>query len=273
MSRKVNGDWGEPENISEQVGSDGDCEPTCLSANDSELYMVKKTKGNYDLYVSYWKDNKWSAMQQLNKYINSSRNETHASISADGKTLYFSSDRRGGFGKLDIYKSERMVNGDWGPAVNLGETINSDNDETTPFICEDGKTLYFSSDGHLNMGGFDIFVSHLMANNKWENPVNAGFPINTTGNNMFYCPVKNGEIAYYALIRPDGFGKEDIYRIEDITLQGRNKHTSDQNVKTKRIIVRDKTTNEILGILYFDQKADSLHVQQASDKVDIHIDE
>lgn len=269
MSRKIDGIWQEPVNISSDVGSDGDCEPTCLSSDGKELYMVKKAKKNSDIYISIWNDSVWSAMQPLNKNINSSHNETSASISPDGKTLYFSSDRKGG--NLDIYKSEKQENGDWSPAVNLGENINTEYDETTPFICEDGKSLYFSSKGHLNMGGYDIFVTHLMANNKWEKPNNVGYPINTTGDNIFFYPLRNGEIGYSALVRHDGLGKEDIYRIENLTLQARNNHSLD-NQKILRIVVKDKRTNDILGVLYFDQKADTLQIHQSSEKIDIRID-
>jgi hypothetical protein len=271
MSKKINGTWGEPVNISSDVGSDGDCEPVCLSADGTELYLVRKIRKTTDLYVSKLKDSIWGPMEALNKNINTSSNENHASVSKDGKTLYFSSDRRGGVGKLDIYKSDRQPNGEWGPAVNLGENVNTEEDETNPFICEDNKTIYFSSKGHLNMGGFDIFSTRRMANGRYEKPVNAGYPINTTGDNLFYFPLRNGEIAYSALIRKEGLGKEDIYRIENLTLQSRNKHAS--NDKTLKIVVRDKLTNDILGILYYDQKADSLKIKQASEKVDIHLAE
>ena len=258
MSKKDSGIWGEPENISGQVGSDGDCEPTCISLDGKDLYMVKKTKGNFDIYVSHLKEGSWSVMQPLNKNINSSKNETSASVSADGKTLYFSSDRRGGVGKLDIYKSERLVDGDWGPAENLGEPVNTENDDIDPFICEDSKTLYFSSQGHLNMGDFDIFTTKMLPNKKWDIPINVGFPINTTGRNVFFYPLRNGEIGYYAAIRPEGFGKEDIYRIENLTQQSRNS----RNVNDKRsskIIVRDNNTNEVVGAIYTENKSDSIN--------------
>jgi hypothetical protein len=265
MSRKDSGLWGEPENISDQVGSDGDCEPTCISLDGKDLYLVKKTKGNFDLYVSHSKNGVWSVMQPLNKNINSSRNETSASISADAKTLYFSSDRRGGFGKLDLYKSDRLDDGSWGPAENLGETVNTENDDIDPFICEDGKTLYFSSQGHLNMGDFDIFTTRPMANKKWETPVNIGFPINTTGRNVFYFPLRNGEVGYYAAVRPEGFGKEDIYKIENFTLQSRNSRSINDN-KTSKVLFRDKATNEVIGALYTENKPDSLKAKQADTK-------
>jgi hypothetical protein len=271
MSKKVNGLWTEPENISPQVGSDGDCAPVCLSEDGTELYLVKTIKKkNTDIYVSKWSDGKWGLMTPLNKNINTGGREDHASISADGKTLYFCSDRRGGEGGLDIYKSEKQSNGDWGPAVNLGKPVNSELDETTPFICEDGKTLYYSSKGLLNMGGYDIFSTQLTGANKWGSPANVGYPINTTGENIFFCPIKNGEIGYTAIVRPDGFGKEDIYRVENLTLQARNNHS---DKRLLRVMVRDKKTNDIVGVLLFDQKADSLAIEQTSEKVDIRIDE
>lgn len=272
MSRKVNNQWSEPENISPQIGSDGDCEPACLSADGKELYLVKKSKGNYDIYVSNFSDGAWSTMKPLNKNINSSKMETSASISADGKTLYFSSDKRGGKGKLDIYKSTRQADGDWGQAINLGDKINTENNETTPFITEDGKTLYFSSEGHLNMGGADIFTSNKQSDGSWDVPINAGFPINSTGNNSFYYPVRNGEIAYYTLILPEGYGSEDIYRIENLTVVSRSKLSMSEKKKL-RIIVRDKLTNDTLGILFYDQNADSIQIQQSAARIDIHIED
>lgn len=272
ISRKVNGLWTEPENISAQLGSDGDCEPVCLSPDGNELYLVKKIKGNNDIYVATYKNNVWSAISKLNKNINSSRNEDHASISGDGLTLYFSSDRRGGGGKLDIYKSERAKGGDWGIAVNLGSDINSENNETTPFICKDGRTLYFSSDGHLTMGGYDVFISQLNKS-KWEKPINAGYPVNTTRNNLFYQPIQNGEVAYTSIAKADGFGKEDIYKVENFTIRQQNTAPQGKSSSVKKVVVRDKLTNEILGVLYFDLKADSLKIQQESDKININIDE
>jgi Tol biopolymer transport system component len=272
MCRKENGVWGEPENISPQVASDGDCEPTSLSSDGTVLYLVKKTKNNNDIYMSKLVDGKWTAMVALNKNINSSKNESAASISTDGKTLYFSSDRRGSFGKLDIYKSELQAYGDWGTAINLGENINTDGNDTNPFISDDGKVIFFSSEGHLNMGGYDIFSSQLMTNGKWEKSANVGYPINTTSNDLFYYPLQNGEIAYSSNIKPDGFGRDDIYRVENYSLQARNNKPASQKPKTKKIVVRDKVTEEVLGILYFDQVTDSLQIQQASDRIDIKMD-
>ncbi len=110
------------------------------------------------------------------------------------------------------YKDE---DGNWGKAVNLGPTINSEYDEETPFVLDDNKTIYFSSQGHYSMGGFDIFHSRLMSNNKWSTPLNLGYPINTVGNDLFYVPKANGTYAFFPLNNNNrGIGGNDIYAIK-----------------------------------------------------------
>jgi hypothetical protein len=221
ISHLVDGKWTNPESINEQVLSDGDMFVSCLSFDGSELYLVKKElskfdeeASNSDIYVATCKDGRWTEAKPLNKNINSSRLEEHASVSADGKTLYFASNRRGGEGGLDIYKSERAANGDWGPAKNMGKGINTKLDENTPFITQDGNTLFFSSKGLYGMGGYDIFYTKKQASGKWEDPVNIGFPINSTTDDLFFFPVDNGKAGYIAKNLPDSYGKLDIYRIE-----------------------------------------------------------
>jgi len=210
MSKKVDGKWTEPENITPQVGSDGDAYPTCLSPDGKDLYLVKKEKKTSHIYVSHWENDKWSIMVPLNDNINSSRSETHASISPDGKYLYFSSNRRGGEGGFDIWRSEK-VNGDWGKPENLGSEINTKLDEDAPYVSADGNVLFFSSQGHQNMGGFDIFYSKLK-NGKWSPAVNIGFPINTTSDNKYYFPVGNGTSGYITRKKSDT-DLMDIYHV------------------------------------------------------------
>ena len=136
----------------------------------------------------------------------------------DGKTLYFTSNRAGGYGGLDIYKSERTRGGDWGPAMNLGPVINSKYNEDTPFITADGNTIYFSSMGHYNMGGYDIFYSTRLDNGQWSKPINAGYPLNTTHDDLFFTPVGDGAYAYYAKYNiDDTYGLMDIYKLEVFT--------------------------------------------------------
>ena len=107
----------------------------------------------------------------------------------NGKTLYFTSNRKGGFGEMDIYRSVLQDNGQWGQPVNLGNVINSALNEDTPFITENDSVLYFSSQGHENMGGYDIFKSKIGPANQWSTPENLKYPINTTDDNLFYYPL------------------------------------------------------------------------------------
>lgn len=214
VTRKFEGKWQVSENINPQILSDGDFYPTALSYDGSELYLVKKSISNSDIYVSVLKDGKWSAAKALNENINSSKNETYAAITADNKILYFASNRHGGRGGYDIYKSVKDKNNDWGKAENLGKSINTKLDDISPSITLDGKTLYFSSKGHYNMGGFDIFISTTTDDKKWSLPVNIGYPVNTTNDNIGFQVIGEGKSGYISRIAPDGFGKEDIYEVE-----------------------------------------------------------
>ncbi len=134
-------------------------------------------------------------------------------LSEDGNQLVFASDRPGGFGGLDLYIS-RKLNGDWGSAINLGPQVNTQFNEDRPFLINKGKTLYFSSQGHRNMGGYDLFRSELQPNNLWSQPENLGYPLNTPDDNIFFMPADNGNSGYISRYREsDGSGREDIYRI------------------------------------------------------------
>ncbi|MCX7986714.1 MAG: tetratricopeptide repeat protein [Bacteroidales bacterium] len=249
VSKKVEGKWTEPVNITPQIGSDGDCEPTFLSADGKELYLVRKVKNNADLYVSTFDGEKWSLMKPLNKNINSSRNETSACLSSDGKVLYFSSDRRGGYGGLDIYKSERTKDGDWGSAVNLGKTINTEKNETNPYLSDGDKILIFASEGHLNMGGYDIFISQI-AGQTWSSPVNIGYPVNSTGNDMHYYPVGSAVKAYTFLNRNDGLGLFDIYKISNPIIKYAVSNSTLRQDSIRRMVVRDRFSKDIIGYIF-----------------------
>ena len=205
--------WSEPVNLNPQVISDGDFYPTGLSYDGRELFLVKKAATNSDIYVSVYKNEKWSPAKRLGDNVNSGDMENHASISPDGKTLYFTSNRSNSRGGYDIYTSARLPNGEWGKAQNLGKVVNTPQDEATPFIASDNKTLYFSSKGHFNMGGYDVFYSTL-ENKKWAEPSNLGYPVNNTNDNLFYCPVLEGTRGYFARInKQEGKGREDIYSV------------------------------------------------------------
>jgi hypothetical protein len=217
-SRKDKGKWGYPLNLTPSFGVDGNTYSTGLSYNGDELFVYRSDNFDGNIYVSKYKNDKWSKLEKLNANINTKYWESHASLSKDGKTLYFTSNRVGGYGGLDIYRSERKKGGEWGPALNLGPVINSKYNEDTPFITEDGNTLYFSSMGHYNMGGYDIFYSTKLDNGQWAKPINAGFPLNTTTDDVFFTPVGDGAFAYYAKYdKDDTYGLMDIYKMEVFT--------------------------------------------------------
>jgi outer membrane protein OmpA-like peptidoglycan-associated protein/tetratricopeptide (TPR) repeat protein len=202
QSVKTDEGWQEPVNMTPLIKSDGDHIITGTSVDGKTILLTAYDPYNSgEIYSSEFMDGKWTPIAKLNGNINTIFNETHASLSADGKTLFFTSDRKGGFGGLDIYKSELKPDG-WGPPVNLGPAINTIFDEETPFLTSDGKKLFFSSQGHYNMGGFDIFYSEKNFDN-WLSPANIGFPINTPDDDRFCFPLDTGSVAYMSVMDKD----------------------------------------------------------------------
>ena len=214
FTKKVNGVWQQPLNIITELGIDDDCIPTCLSSDGTEAYFYRSDQFRGDLYVSNYINGKWTKIRRLNDNVNTKYWESHASLSHDGKTLYFTSNRPGGMGGLDIYMTQRNIGDNWGPPKNLGPVINSSYNEDAPFITSDGKRLYFSSFGHETMGGYDIFYSDKDANGNWTKPVNIGYPLNSTGDDLYFCPVRNGSAGYISKYDSAGFGRFDIVRVE-----------------------------------------------------------
>ncbi len=189
--------WSKPVNITTQLGSDGLAYPVSLSFDGKQLYLYQYDRlSNTNLYLSQRVNSRWSGMEKLSDNINSEAFEQHASLTKDGNTLYFSSNRLSGEGGFDIYHSRLDENNEWGPAENLGSLINTPFDESYPFISPDGKTLFFSSRGHTGMGGYDIFVTHKKPDGNWTTPRNLGYPVNTPDDDTFFIPVKEGTTAY-----------------------------------------------------------------------------
>jgi tetratricopeptide (TPR) repeat protein len=218
FTKKVNGKWTAPVDIIPDfgLGFEEKNYPTSLSDDGRELFIYRPG-ADYDgnIYISRrGKNDKWSNLVKLNDNINTKYWESHATISHDGKMIYFTSNRKGTYGMLDIWVSKRDSLGDWGPAKNLGPVINTEYNEESPFLGKDDKTLFFSSSGHLNMGGYDNFYSTLMENGQWSEPLNLGYPLNTTDDDLFFNPVGDGYSAYYTMIDSGDFGLQDIYRVE-----------------------------------------------------------
>lgn len=211
ISRKNGDSWGNPVNITLDLQVNGNCSTLSLSNNGNELYLFKDDDKDGNIYVTHFIDGRWTPMKKLNENINTKYYETHASVSSDGKKLYFTSNRKGGEGDQDIYVSERSSDDNWGPAKNLGPIINTSMNENTPFTTIDGNTLFFSSEGHNNMGGYDIFYSQKKSDGTWSDPVNLGYPINTTDDDLFYSPIRDGSKGLIAIFDKEGFGEQDIY--------------------------------------------------------------
>ncbi|HLP71714.1 MAG TPA: OmpA family protein [Bacteroidales bacterium] len=186
-----------------------------LSSDGQYMYFTACDRqggmGSCDIYYSAFSDGKWSQPANIGIPVNSSAWESQPSVSADGKTLFFCSNRQGGCGGKDIWYSRLLDDGKWSKPVNPGFTINTSGDEMSPFIHFDGKTLYFSSDGRTGMGGFDIFKTTLREDSTWEEPHNLGYPINTYNDETGLIIGSDGSKAYFSSLRDTKAGKDIFY--------------------------------------------------------------
>ncbi|MEC7754676.1 MAG: OmpA family protein [Bacteroidota bacterium] len=182
--------WTKPANISDQINTDRNEGTASISADGRTLVFTSCNRpdniGSCDLYVSYKQGQQWSAPELLNERVNSPEWDSQPSLTADGATLYFVSLRPGGMGKQDIWMS-RKEDGEWQQAVNLGEDVNTPEDDCSPFIYLDGQTLIFSTKGRVGLGGYDLFKTLRLADAKWSVPENLGYPINDAFDQVGYC--------------------------------------------------------------------------------------
>lgn len=214
FSRRTDGTWTDPVNLTPQLGVDQDYFSSSLSSDGRTLLLYRTDNFEGNIYKSTFDGEQWSNVERLNDNVNTKYWESHAALSRDGRKIYFTSNRKESFGGLDIFMSQIDSTGDWGTPVNLGPVINSPYNEEAPFLANDDRTLFFSSRGHKNMGGYDIFRSDLDENGRWGVPVNLGYPVNTTDDDLFFYPMGEGHTGYYARFDPSGYGKMDIFRYE-----------------------------------------------------------
>jgi len=195
-----NGQWGTPESLSDNINTPANQGTSTISADGRTLIFTacndREGYGSCDLYISQKVGDDWSVPKNLGTSVNSRSWESQPSLSADGNTLYFVSDRKGGIGRRDIYVSYRK-DGEWCKAVNLGKTINSPRDEVSPFIHVNGQTLYFASDGQPGFGKFDLYFSEHQED-TWSKPKNLGYPINTKEDQASLFITADGKDAYYS---------------------------------------------------------------------------
>ncbi len=206
--------WRTPYSLGEPVNTDAN-EGSMAISSDGNLIVFTAcgrtdSYGGCDLYYSERSGESWSEPRNLGRYVNSSGWDGHPSISSDGKWLYYSSDRYGGFGSRDIWRSPLRENG-WGKPENLKYPINNARDQASPFIHPDGTTLYFASAGHGGLGMLDVFKAEMDSSGNWSEPINLGPPVNTPGSDYFFSIPAKGDIIYFASDRQGGYGGFDIY--------------------------------------------------------------
>jgi len=212
QSNKMDGKWGPPVNVGKPINTSEHDAIVALSPDGNTMFLYKAV-GEGDLYYCKKSSKGWTKPESLGSNINSKYSETSISVSADGKFLYFSSNRPGGFGGFDIFRSERLENGRYDKPENLGPTINTSDDDDSPFIHPDGVSLYFSSKGHATMGGYDIFRTSLDSTGGWTQPENLGYPINTTKDDIYFVLSADNKHGYYSSEKPGGYGTSDCYLI------------------------------------------------------------
>ena len=207
--------WSEPQLLTfADFPEDVDPGAAFISADGKKLYLTGcgwSRDSSCDIYVSELKDGQWGMPQRLKGSVNTNSWESQPCVSSDGRELYFVSRRSG---NADIYCARRNADGSWGEPQNIGTPINTKGTEMAPFLHPDGRTLYFSSDKHIGMGGFDLFMSRRGEDGKWQEPVNLGFPINTSGDEINFYVAADGKTAFISSQREGGNGGYDIYTFE-----------------------------------------------------------
>ncbi len=208
--------WIMPKPLLENIDSYGYVGAANISSDGDEIYFSgcgwENGYGSCDIYCVNFTDGKWSEPKNISS-INTSEWESQPCVSHDGKELYFVR-RNGKLGTSDIFVSYRDENNNWSKAERLSFVINTDGNEMAPFIHYDGKTLYFSSDTHLGMGSYDLFVSHRDVNGEWTEPINMGYPLNSSGGEMNIVVSNDAVRAFISAEKSGGYGEYDIYEFE-----------------------------------------------------------
>lgn len=259
VSYYVEGEWIEPCPLN--INTAGHEATVNLSIDGQTLYLYKDINGNGELYRSDFEYDSsgyeiWSAPIKLGSDINSDAYETHVTVSPDGSTLYFISDREGGLGGKDIYLCRMLPTGEWALSQNAGPVLNSKFDEDGVFMHPDGKTMYFSSNGHQSMGGYDFMYSTL-TDSGWTEPTNLGYPINSVDDDVFLVTSPDGKRAYFSSFKEDGYGEKDIYMLElieaeekSLTLYRGEFTFIDRRVPPAgaAVTITDNETGEMVGV-------------------------
>lgn len=262
ISKNSNENWIKSVPLSKTINTKKNEGAPSISADGTILYfaacMRKEGLGKCDIYYSYNRGNYWTTPKNL-KSINTKYWESQPNLSADGRHLYFVSNRPGGFGKKDLWAVDIAVDGTFGEPYNLGENINTEYDEMSPFLHFDNQTLYFSSDGWPGMGSKDIFVCRKQNDESWSLPENLGYPINSVETDNSFFVDASGETAYFSSKREGGYGKEDIYKFSLY------KKVRPQKTGYYKAVVMDAKTQKKLNVKF--------EIRNVNDSSDVHLKE
>ncbi|MFH1159954.1 MAG: OmpA family protein [bacterium] len=260
--------WGLAKNLGPPINTRGNEGAISISPDGQLLFFAACQRedgfGSCDIYWSWKMGIHWSTPRNLGPVVNSPAWDSQPSFSSDGKTLYFASKREGGKGSSDIWKTELLPNGDWSFPVNLGDSINTFGEEQNPFIHPDNQTLYFASKGHQGMGGLDLFYSRKLPDGSWKKPVNLGYPINTSADEITLVVNTTGDLAYISSDKLGGKGRQDIYAFPIYP------EAQPNPVTYLKGIVYDKETKKRLQARFelIDLQLNQVSVQSISDPID-----
>lgn len=283
------GRWGTAKSIGSKINTSDEQEIMAGMSHDGEWVFIEPDNyiATYDILLSKNVKGKYGEPENPGPVINSKERESGATVTISKDTLYFSSKREGGLGGFDLWMSIKLPDGTWGPPQNLGENINTPDDENMPVLSKDGNTLYFCSDGHNSMGGFDIFYSK--RNNveeKWPKPKNMGYPVNDTYDNMMVSLSEKGKYGYIAAIRKEGYGDYDVYKVvfkgeesKPIVFKGkiavgdslRNKSPKEFSTEIS-IVVKEKLATDIFGKYAYNKKNDSFVISLPPGIYDLEVE-
>jgi tetratricopeptide (TPR) repeat protein len=257
ISKKAGDNWQTPTMLDTAINTYLHDACTGLSADGKKLliYRTSPDLKSGDIYESNFDSTKFGFPFIITSNVNSKKyTETSACFSPDNNTIFFSSDRPGGFGGKDIYFMKKLANGNWGIPFNLGPSINTEYNEDAPFVHPLNNTLFFSSEGHKNMGGYDIFKSNFDEGGTFTEPENLGCPVNTSDDDLFFVLNATGSTGYFSSEREGGFGSQDIYKATFVPPLALNVYhasildKTDQVIPKAEVILIDVATAKTIGI-------------------------
>jgi len=264
IASKKDSIWAPATNIGPHINTGGHDASISLTPDGQQLLIYRFNSTIFSpeedgLLLSQLNGTEWSEPKRLIGEINSKAWEPSACLINNGSYIIFSSNREGGFGGLDLYIAKKLANGEWARPINLGSSINTQYDEDSPFLHPDGQTLYFSSNGHNSMGGFDMFYSKPVSPDtltKWLKPINLGYPLNTGHDEIHFTLSSDGKRIYFSSIRKEGYGDKDIYfatvensEVKDVlVIVGIIQDSISKAPVNAQIEVINTENNEVIGV-------------------------